>query len=95
MNGFFNNILVLAPHTDDGELGCGGTIARFIEEGAVVHYVAFSTADQSIPAHLPKNILSKEVKLATKALNIPTKNSIIASTIIYFYIFFQNHKYQL
>jgi len=21
------NILVLAPHTDDGELGCGGTLA--------------------------------------------------------------------
>ena len=26
-------ILVLGPHTDDGEFGCGGTIAKFIEEG--------------------------------------------------------------
>ena len=26
----FKKILVLAPHTDDGELGCGGTIAKFI-----------------------------------------------------------------
>ena len=30
----YNNILVLAPHTDDGELGVGGTISRLIEEGA-------------------------------------------------------------
>ncbi len=36
------NILVLSPHTDDGELGAGGTIARFLEEGSDVHYVAFS-----------------------------------------------------
>lgn len=27
------NILVLAPHTDDGELGLGGTISRLIEDG--------------------------------------------------------------
>ena len=36
INGF-KNILVLAPHTDDGELGCGGTIAKFVENGAKVH----------------------------------------------------------
>lgn len=24
-------ILVLAPHTDDGEFGCGGSISKFIE----------------------------------------------------------------
>ena len=28
--------LVLAPHTDDGELGCGGTVARLLEEGSEV-----------------------------------------------------------
>jgi LmbE family N-acetylglucosaminyl deacetylase len=32
-------VLVLAPHTDDGELGCGGSIVRKIEEGAEVKYV--------------------------------------------------------
>ena len=26
-------ILIISPHTDDGELGCGGSIAKFIEEG--------------------------------------------------------------
>jgi len=27
-----NTIMVLSPHTDDGELGCGGSVARFAEE---------------------------------------------------------------
>ena len=39
-----NRVLVLAPHTDDGELGCGGTISRMVEEGREVYYAAFSTA---------------------------------------------------
>ena len=54
-------ILILAPHTDDGELGCGGSIARFIEEGKDVYYVAFSTAEESVEHGLPKNILEIEV----------------------------------
>ena len=29
----FKRVLVLAPHTDDGEFGCGGTIAKCAEEG--------------------------------------------------------------
>ena len=37
-------VLVLAPHTDDGEFGCGGTMARLVEAGADVRYVAFSIA---------------------------------------------------
>ena len=40
----FKNILVLAPHTDDGEFGCGGTIAKLIDQGKNVFYAAFSTA---------------------------------------------------
>ena len=46
-------VLILAPHTDDGELGCGGTIARLTEEGNDVYYIAFSTAEQSLPANFP------------------------------------------
>ena len=56
------NILVLAPHTDDGELGLGGTISRLIEKGKKVTYVAFSTAQQSVPKGFPKDILKTEVK---------------------------------
>ena len=67
----FNPVLVLAPHTDDGEIGCGGTIARFIEEGKEVHYVAFSTARTSVRPEFPSNILEIEVKKATTILGIP------------------------
>ena len=63
-------IFILAPHTDDGELGCGGTIARLIEEGAEVFYIAFSTADKSVPAQFPSNQLEIEVRQATEILGI-------------------------
>ena len=68
------NILVLAPHTDDGELGLGGTISKFIEEGKNVFYAAFSTADQSVPEGFPKDILATEVRNATFKLGIPPEN---------------------
>ncbi len=67
-------ILVLAPHTDDGEIGCGGSIARFIEEGSDVHYAAFSTARTSVRPEFPDNILEIEVKKATKILGIKPDN---------------------
>ncbi len=73
----FKRVLVLAPHTDDGELGAGGTISKLIENNAEVFYVAFSTAEDSVPAHLPKDILKTEVKAATKALGIKPENLII------------------
>src|SRR5215203_724170 len=63
-------ILVLAPHTDDGELGCGATIAKYISEGKQITYVAFSTCSQSLPADLPSDTLAVECKEATKALGI-------------------------
>jgi len=64
------NILVISPHTDDGELGCGGTIARFCEEGYNVTYVALSCCENSVPEEYPKNILRTEVAAATKVLGI-------------------------
>ena len=73
----YNNILVLAPHTDDGELGLGGTISKLIELGKKVTYVAFSTAQQSVPEGFPKDILKTEVKQATAQLGISPENLII------------------
>jgi N-acetylglucosamine malate deacetylase 1 len=67
-------ILILAPHTDDGELGAGGSIDRFIKEGNQVYYAAFSTAEQSLPADMPEDTLAKEVREATKVLGIPEDN---------------------
>ena len=77
MKNNIERILILAPHTDDGELGCGGSIARFIEEGKNVFYAAFSTAEKSVSPEFPNNILEIEVKAATKKLGIKRKNLFI------------------
>lgn len=70
----FKNVLVLAPHTDDGELGAGATIALLIERGANVSYAAFSTAEDSLDPAFPPGTLEREVKLATSRLNIKPEN---------------------
>ena len=69
-----NKVLVLAPHTDDGEFGCGGTISKLINQGAEVHYVAFSACEQSVLPEFPSDILITEVKKATLALGIKKEN---------------------
>ena len=63
--------LVLAPHTDDGEFGCGGTTARLVEAGCEVRYVAFSIATRSLPPGFPPDTLAREVRDATAELGIP------------------------
>ncbi len=73
----FSRILVLAPHTDDGEFGCGGGIRKFIEEGKNVYYAAFSLAEESVPEGLPKNILEVEVKKATRVIGIKKDNLLL------------------
>lgn len=73
----FKNVFVLAPHTDDGELGAGGTIVKLIEQKANVYYFAFSTAEESVPDGFPKSILKDEVIEATSLLGIPKENVII------------------
>jgi N-acetylglucosamine malate deacetylase 1 len=64
------NILILAPHTDDGELGCGASIAKFIKEGRKVTYIGFSTCFQSLPENLPSDTLRNECIAATNFLGI-------------------------
>jgi len=65
----FKKILVLVPHLDDAELGCGGTIARFVEAGMDVYYIAFS-----FPSGAPKDILEREGEKSRKILGIPQEN---------------------
>lgn len=57
----YKRVLVLSPHADDGEYGAGGTIARLVDEGAEVHYVAFSA---------PHDTIKDECMNATKFLGI-------------------------
>lgn len=63
-------ILVVSPHTDDGELGCGGSIARFVDEGDEVIYMALSCCEKSVPPEYPPDILRCEVTSATRILGI-------------------------
>ena len=40
-------VLALSPHTDDVEFGAGGTVAKWVEAGKTIYYVAFSIAEKS------------------------------------------------
>ncbi len=71
MIGNWKRVLVLAPHTDDGEFGCGGTMARLLDSGADVRYVAFSIATKSLPPGFPPDTLAREVREATAELGLP------------------------
>jgi LmbE family N-acetylglucosaminyl deacetylase len=70
-------VLILAPHTDDGEFGCGGTINKMISEGNEVYYAAFSACQQSVLPQFPSDILITEVKSATKKLGVRPENLIL------------------
>jgi LmbE family N-acetylglucosaminyl deacetylase len=69
--GRWEKVLVLAPHTDDGEFGCGGTMARLADAGVQVRYVAFSIATKSLPPGFAPDTLAREVREATAELGIP------------------------
>jgi LmbE family N-acetylglucosaminyl deacetylase len=71
---YAEKILVLAPHTDDGEFGCGGTIAKLIDEGKQVYYVAFSDCEKSLDPGMAPDTLVRELMCATKKLGIPENN---------------------
>jgi LmbE family N-acetylglucosaminyl deacetylase len=70
LTNHINTVLVLAPHTDDGELGCGGTIAKFIEQHIRVVCVAFSIAEDSVPQGFEKDALIQEFEQAMLTLGL-------------------------
>lgn len=70
MNNGIKRVLILAPHTDDAELGCGGTMARFLEEGVELYVAAFSTARASVPDGADPDILRKEFIKSMELMNI-------------------------
>ncbi|MDX1639243.1 MAG: PIG-L deacetylase family protein [Balneolaceae bacterium] len=72
-----NRVLVLAPHTDDAELGCGGTLVKLLENGVEVHVAAFSTARASLPPGSDPDLLRKEFNAAMDTLEVPEKQRYI------------------
>lgn len=67
-------ILVLGPHTDDGEWGCGASMAKWIEQGHELHYAAFSAAEESVPEGLSPGVLREEIVLAAGEIGLPLQN---------------------
>ena len=67
-------VLVISPHTDDAELGCGGTMARWLDEGAELFTAAFSTAETSLPAGSQPYRLKDECHLALDEIGVPREN---------------------
>jgi LmbE family N-acetylglucosaminyl deacetylase len=68
----FRRVLVLCPHTDD-EFGCAGTIARMIEDGADVRYVALSRCEESVPPGFAPDTLEHECRACATCLGIPAE----------------------
>jgi LmbE family N-acetylglucosaminyl deacetylase len=72
----FRRVLVLCAHTDD-EFGCAGTVARLVDQGAEVRYIALSRCEESVPAGLPLDVLEHECRACTAALGIPAANTYV------------------
>ncbi|WP_318517023.1 PIG-L deacetylase family protein [Photobacterium leiognathi] len=70
----FKNILVVSPHTDDGELGAGGFISNQISKGSKVTFLTFSIAEDSVPDGFDKNILEIEASSSASTLGVCSKN---------------------
>lgn len=67
-------ILALSPHTDDYELGCGGTLARLISSGADVRVMTFSTCEERVSEQWPRDILETECRNASDVMGIEASN---------------------
>ncbi len=65
-----NSILIISPHTDDAELGCGGTISKFIEMNREVNLLVLSTAKKSIPEGFSSDSTKNEMIQACKILGL-------------------------
>ncbi len=63
--------LLLSAHTDDCELGMGGTIARLVEAGYTIRWLTFCNAWQSLPDGFDKNTLVQEQTAAAASFGLP------------------------
>jgi N-acetylglucosamine malate deacetylase 1 len=77
MNITGKKILVLAPHTDDLEFGCAGTVAKLIENNNEVWCAAFSACRQSVRKEFPEDVLITEIKAASQILGIRLEHLIL------------------
>ncbi len=68
-------IMVVAAHPDDAEFGCGGTVARWVREGATAYYLICTNGDKGtdetgISAEELAAIRDREQRAAAEALGV-------------------------
>jgi LmbE family N-acetylglucosaminyl deacetylase len=68
------NILVLSPHTDDMEFGCGGTIKRLADEGCKISVLIFSSCEQSLPKDFSVDDIKNEQFNASRVIGVSEEN---------------------
>ncbi len=69
-------VLVLAPHPDDGELGCGGTLAKLRAGGSEIFYAVFSPCNKSLPEGFKENQIYDELDAALAEFGIDQEHII-------------------
>lgn len=72
-----SRILVLAPHTDDAELGCGASIHRWITEGVEV-WIANLSDTSNIFGRERGKTMRREALGAAGSLGVSEKNVVFA-----------------
>ncbi len=68
------DILVIAPHPDDAELGMGGAILKFLSEGLRVGVLDLTNGEPT--PHGSEKMRARETDNATKALNLPWRENL-------------------
>jgi N-acetylglucosamine malate deacetylase 1 len=68
------DILVIAPHPDDAELGMGGAIMRFLEDGWRVGIVELTDGEPT--PHGSREIRARETAAASKLLGIEWRENL-------------------
>lgn len=62
LDGTTKTVMILSPHPDDAELGCGGTISKLIDIGMDVLVITFS------PGYTSSELRKEEAKAAANVL---------------------------
>jgi N-acetylglucosamine malate deacetylase 1 len=65
-----NQVLIIAPHLDDEVLGCGGTIARYVDHGDEVHILVITYGDPEIYPPEEELQTRQELKAAHEILGV-------------------------
>ncbi|MDY6853807.1 MAG: PIG-L deacetylase family protein [Thermodesulfobacteriota bacterium] len=70
-----NSIMAIMAHPDDAELGCGGTVAKWVKEGKEVRYVICTNGDKGskdkdVSPHLLAETREDEQRKAAQVLGV-------------------------